>query len=358
MKYFGFAINILLLTFLMTFTACDEESLIVDNNISAVSEEQVVLKAKGSAAYSWKQVSGIQVLLVNSHSKHAKFIAPVVASEEILTFELEAIKDDKVVKAQATVTVRPKVVDQLKEKTTLKLTLDNTSLNVDTNTTLHVTLKHGNNKERDVTEQVELIVSDNDAVQITGNILQTKKETNIILQAKYKKFTSNSVSLEIYKVINGHRLPPEPDETLNNSTLLGIDTNNNGVRDDVERWIFAEYDHPIVQAVAMQNARAFQIILVDPSKARETVKFMHNQTDCELYYQRLAEDYNETLVISRSTNLYKESRPLILNTKERNRAYYEYNLALSGGVYPGRPWDTFKNSCDFNETKVLSGEWE
>ena len=49
--------------------------------------------------------------------------------------------------------------------------------------------------------------------------------------------TSNTITLTVYKEINGYKLPPQPDETLNNSTLLGIDSNPNGVRDDVERWI-------------------------------------------------------------------------------------------------------------------------
>lgn len=35
-------------------------------------------------------------------------------------------------------------------------------------------------------------------------------------------------------VVDGHVLPPEPDPVLNNATLLGIDVNNNGVRDDVQ----------------------------------------------------------------------------------------------------------------------------
>lgn len=240
----------------------------------------------------------------------------------------------------------------------LKLTLEKTSLALDTNTSLKVVANYKNNTCKDVTAEVEWILSDTDAVEITNTALHAKEETNILIQAKYKNQTSNTLALEIYKEINGHRLPPEPNPTVNNATLLGVDSNNNGVRDDVERWIFAEYDEPIVQAVAMQNARAFQIILVDPSKARETKKFMEQVSDCSAYYQLLAEDYNETIVIPRSTNLYKESKPLILNTRERNRAYYERNLALSGGVYQGRPWDTFKASCDFNETKVLQGEWE
>ena len=45
------------------------------------------------------------------------------------------------------------------------------------------------------------------------------------------------------EVINGFTLPPEPDPVINNSTLLGIDSNNNGVRDDVERVIVKEVDN-------------------------------------------------------------------------------------------------------------------
>ncbi len=163
--------------------------------------------------------------------------------------------------------------------------------------------------------------------------------------------TSNAAASS--EVINGHTLPPEPDPDVNNATLLGIDSNNNGVRDDVERWIFKTYKHPIVQAVAMQNARAFQIILVDPSKARETVKLMHDQTDCEGYYKY----QDDKKLISRDKSLYTESRPIIINTRERSRAYYEYNQALSGGVYAGSDLNTLKSKCDFNATKVLEGEW-
>jgi hypothetical protein len=37
------------------------------------------------------------------------------------------------------------------------------------------------------------------------------------------------------EVINGITVPPEPAPTINNATLAGVDSNNNGVRDDVER---------------------------------------------------------------------------------------------------------------------------
>lgn len=38
-----------------------------------------------------------------------------------------------------------------------------------------------------------------------------------------------------YDIIQGIQVPPEPDPVINNATLTGIDINENGVRDDVER---------------------------------------------------------------------------------------------------------------------------
>ena len=37
--------------------------------------------------------------------------------------------------------------------------------------------------------------------------------------------------------INGITVPPAPDPVINNATLAGVDSNKNGVRDDVERKI-------------------------------------------------------------------------------------------------------------------------
>ncbi|WP_296843340.1 hypothetical protein [Thiofilum sp.] len=37
------------------------------------------------------------------------------------------------------------------------------------------------------------------------------------------------------ETINGIVVPPEPDATVNNASIQGVDINTNGVRDDVER---------------------------------------------------------------------------------------------------------------------------
>lgn len=43
------------------------------------------------------------------------------------------------------------------------------------------------------------------------------------------------------EVINGISVPPEPDKAANNATVAGVDSNSNGVRDDIERMIAEKF---------------------------------------------------------------------------------------------------------------------
>jgi hypothetical protein len=48
--------------------------------------------------------------------------------------------------------------------------------------------------------------------------------------------TATPVAIQT-EVINGQTVPLAPDPAINNSTVAGVDSNKNGVRDDVERLI-------------------------------------------------------------------------------------------------------------------------
>ncbi|MDR0408574.1 MAG: hypothetical protein LBH45_06650 [Campylobacteraceae bacterium] len=100
-------------------------------------------------------------------------------------------------------------------------------------------------------------------------------------------------------VVNGYELPPCPDPKENDKTLLGIDSNNNGVRDDVERWLIVKYKdhHKIVTEIGFQGAKASQIVIQDPSKARETTKLEEAAQDCNSYFGVYAQYNNEPLLI-------------------------------------------------------------
>jgi len=179
-----------------------------------------------------------------------------------------------------------------------------------------------------------------------------------------------------------------PDKALNDSTLLGIDSNDNGVRDDVERWIYITYNahipctkeiitetlpngmviegvvketcedkavpyHQIVREIAMQGARAAQIIIQEPEKARETTHLMDAAQDCNIYFEIKAIEHNESISLD-ETVIDNEFDAVQFNTVERARAYAKYNFALSGGVYSANQTDKEeRDSCDFDVDALL-----
>ena len=156
--------------------------------------------------------------------------------------------------------------------------------------------------------------------------------------------------IALYVQADNTLLPPEPDETLNNSTLLGIDTNNNGVRDDVERWIYLEMTiyngfKKIEQAIAMQKAKANQMALIDPTNKDDKVhKAMTAAFDCWVWY-----DYSKDL--PRVSTLGKFSRALkdkTFNTRERLKTYFQYDSTLTGRVFTLTPTLQTKSQCETN----------
>jgi len=155
-------------------------------------------------------------------------------------------------------------------------------------------------------------------------------------------------------VINGYMLPLEPDATINNATLLGVDSNDNGVRDDVERYIVKIYKdhHKIVTEIGFQGARAFQQILDYPLNTEENYKALRDSSDCNVYFREVADQLGDSILIDHRINFKK----LQLNTKSRVRAYLTYDRQLSGGVYRLTPYSQTKNKCSNEVLNLLGGE--
>src|SRR3989344_4218513 len=60
--------------------------------------------------------------------------------------------------------------------------------------------------------------------------------------------------------VEGAHLPPDPSVQENNATVAGVDVNQNGIRDDVERAIFKKYPtDKKSRAAALQYAKALQM---------------------------------------------------------------------------------------------------
>jgi hypothetical protein len=197
-------------------------------------------------------------------------------------------------------------------------------------------------------------MSDANATEINGTKLIAKKEGTTTIQAEYNGKYSQEQNVTVDKIIHGHRLPPEPDPKINNSTLLGIDSNHNGVRDDVERWIYETYKdkHPIYIDIAMQSGKAWQKVLEDPTQAKIIYPVVDAVTWCEGYYKIYAKYFNKPILIEESINNEYFRKNIVFNTNARLAAFNQYDLLLSGETYSTPNIDSEMNSyCDFNTSQ-------
>ncbi len=228
-------------------------------------------------------------------------------------------------------------------------------------------VQKNNVKLKKITESQESMIDGAVAYDASENAVTFKPNTLLTygyyeVEFKSLKATKANKSEQIKEikyrfyvpeVINGHKLPPKPDETLNNSTLLGIDVNDNGVRDDVERWIYITYKdkHPIYVDIAMQAGRAWQKVLVDPSKAKEIYPIVDAASSCEAYFAVCVKDsekskYNIGRISSSDIFIH-----VVFNIKKRWDAYIQYDSLLSGDTYV-IPWCSEKKQlCDFDTSK-------
>lgn len=114
--------------------------------------------------------------------------------------------------------------------------------------------------------------------------------------------------------INGVTVPPQPEEKLNDSTKAGIDTDKNGIRDDIDRYIADEFGEDANQLKhARLYAQAEQKMIVTGTP--ESIDAYDIIYDCS------------PLKIGKTTDLTEE----LLNTSERKQAY---DLAISTLPYP------------------------
>jgi hypothetical protein len=111
-------------------------------------------------------------------------------------------------------------------------------------------------------------------------------------------------------VIDESREVPMPDPKVNNSTLGGMDSDNNGIRDDVQRFINENYgSNENIKLAAKQLAQDFQSKLLVSDK-EEAIFFLDKQAEAIWCLGGIAGD---------SLAYIKTLEPLYLNTEERIR---------------------------------------
>ena len=149
------------------------------------------------------------------------------------------------------------------------------------------------------------------------------------LKNKPKNETSKIVNGIEYTKAYDYWLPPEPNSDLNNSTLLGVDINNNKVRDDIERKIVMNPKWSAgLKGAKLQEARTYFLAMESPEKYPNIRDLLLKSYLLEMYYQ------NKRSVNSNEENKEdKENLKANFNTDERKLAYAKIQGKFSGGMY-------------------------
>jgi hypothetical protein len=166
------------------------------------------------------------------------------------------------------------------------------------------------------------------------------------IQLKMTQGTSatQSPALPITFVIHDKPVPPDPGEA-GKATLEGIDSDDDGVRDDIQRWIVLTYvSSRTVQAALFQYSRAAQLFLINADNkdlARQNDVMRQRGTECLLYIRP-----------GDGWEIRDEIRAQLLNTRSRALAYSKGDLQLSGVVSALRPPALRKQSCGFDPNSL------
>ncbi len=144
----------------------------------------------------------------------------------------------------------------------------------------------------------------------------TSSDTFTIRQDRRVPFTISSLLWDIdFLSIN---LPPDPGKA-GKETVLGVDSDSDGVRDDIQRYIYYTYpENEKVRVVLTQMAKEYQGILSQPDNHDEAFRhatMMARHGECLFYIQGEA-----------SLDMQSKLKAEILNTNERVMVHRESEI--------------------------------
>lgn len=135
-------------------------------------------------------------------------------------------------------------------------------------------------------------------------------------------------------------LPLDPGEA-GKVTLAGIDSDRDGVRDDVQRHIALTFpDSARTRAGLTQYTKMLQKAILEANSKQASIDNAveaGRAIEC-IYHIRPDDAENITVVLEAQT----------FNTEERIRAYITYNEQLGGQIFPSTPLNQLKSACTFD----------
>lgn len=153
--------------------------------------------------------------------------------------------------------------------------------------------------------------------------------------------------------VMGEKLPPDPGEE-GNKTVVGIDANKNGIRDDVELAIFKEYPNSAkTRAALLQYARVGQMILaqsfVNTIIATEVIREHGRADSCiaDSLFPRISQESPRDYSDLEKIDTYEDFIDNIqFNTQERIKTKIAFYKKV-------RSFSDLNGTCDITTSQLL-----
>ncbi len=153
---------------------------------------------------------------------------------------------------------------------------------------------------------------------------------------------------QAFSCAGGDGLPPDPG-AAGRQTLQGIDSDHDGVRDDLQRLIHLTYPGAASTITALeQAAKTVQSALVDAGSHGPAVD---HATQMLRNFECLS-----AIRPGDSNAVSKRLLAAALNTEERGLAYLRYNDQLGGEAFPLKDPAEWRTSCDFPVSATADGQ--
>jgi len=174
----------------------------------------------------------------------------------------------------------------------------------------------------------------------------TKRDRLSRLLRKLDRYTLSDV---FYVTVDPFALPPDPGEA-GKQTLEGIDSDSDGVRDDVQRYIGLTYPNsPRKRAALLQLATVQQQFIINSGGDVTALKTLDTNRDgagdCLEYVFGASNAASQASIL--------KSR--LLNTIARVRAFSASDRALGGGIYFLSDDSNLKAGCTVDPDQLTDG---
>lgn len=141
-------------------------------------------------------------------------------------------------------------------------------------------------------------------------------------------------------------LPPDPGDA-GKQTLAGIDTDNDGVRDDLERYIALTYPESARTRTAItQEAKALQALVLSSNDSNASIANANAQFRALECLSSILND--QALVRAFSVSLQSHA----LNTADRSNSYIRSEQYFSGQGYLLPAEADWRSSCTFDPNNL------